>query len=120
MQRAQVESTMLRSVGYDPSTRMLELEFRNGRLYRYGRRVEGWRDAPLGRLYNPVYFNGGIAVHGAGSVPDRPASHGTRGWFSRFEPHRRLSLTHVIDFIPDVETGMPHFLMGMIEGFSVI
>ena len=44
--------------------------------YRFGRRVDGWRDAPLGRLYNPVYFNGGIAVHGAGSVPDRPASHG--------------------------------------------
>lgn len=36
MQRARVESTMLRSVGYDPSTRVLELEFRNGRLYRYG------------------------------------------------------------------------------------
>lgn len=36
MQRAQVESTMLRSVGYDPATRVLELEFRNGRIYRYG------------------------------------------------------------------------------------
>ncbi len=44
--------------------------------YSYNRRVEGWRDAPLGRLYNPVYFNGGIAVHGAASVPDHPASHG--------------------------------------------
>ncbi len=45
-------------------------------LYRFGRRVAGWRVAPLGRLYNPVYFNGGIAVHGAASVPDYPASHG--------------------------------------------
>jgi hypothetical protein len=27
---------MLRSVGYDPATAVLELEFRNGRLYRYG------------------------------------------------------------------------------------
>lgn len=36
MQRTQVESSMLRSVGYDPATRVLELEFRNGRLYRYG------------------------------------------------------------------------------------
>lgn len=44
--------------------------------YQFGRRVSGWRDAPLGRLYNPVYFNGGIAVHGAGSVPNHPASHG--------------------------------------------
>jgi len=33
-------------------------------------------EAPLGKLYNPVYFVGGIAVHGAPSVPNRPASHG--------------------------------------------
>ncbi|HYI61220.1 MAG TPA: L,D-transpeptidase family protein [Acidimicrobiales bacterium] len=44
--------------------------------YRYQRRIAGERHAPLGVLYNPVYFNGGIAVHGAGSVPARPASHG--------------------------------------------
>jgi peptidoglycan hydrolase-like protein with peptidoglycan-binding domain len=44
--------------------------------YQFGRRVSGWREAPLGKLYNPVYFNGGIAVHGAASVPDHPASHG--------------------------------------------
>jgi hypothetical protein len=30
----------------------------------------------LGSLYNPVYFNGGIAVHGSRSVPGQPASHG--------------------------------------------
>lgn len=45
-------------------------------VYKYQRRVSGWRVAPLGRLYNPVYFNGGIAVHGATSVPAYPASHG--------------------------------------------
>ncbi|WP_421120797.1 L,D-transpeptidase family protein [Aquihabitans daechungensis] len=45
-------------------------------VYAFNRRVEGWREAPLGKLYNPVYFNGGIAVHGAASVPDHPASHG--------------------------------------------
>jgi peptidoglycan hydrolase-like protein with peptidoglycan-binding domain len=44
--------------------------------FHFGRRITGWRDAPLGRLYNPVYFNGGIAVHGAPSVPNTPASHG--------------------------------------------
>jgi hypothetical protein len=27
-------------------------------------------------MYNPVYFNKGIAVHGAQEVPDHPASHG--------------------------------------------
>jgi peptidoglycan hydrolase-like protein with peptidoglycan-binding domain len=36
----------------------------------------GWRDGDLGRLYNPWYFNGGIAVHGYSSVPTTPASHG--------------------------------------------
>ena len=44
--------------------------------YQFGRRVAGWREAALGKLYNPVYFNGGIAVHGAPSVPNHPASHG--------------------------------------------
>jgi lipoprotein-anchoring transpeptidase ErfK/SrfK len=44
--------------------------------FRTGRRVTGWDPSPLGQLYNPVYFNGGIAVHGYPSVPDGPASHG--------------------------------------------
>ncbi|CAN5476224.1 hypothetical protein BH18ACT1_BH18ACT1_16710 [soil metagenome] len=44
--------------------------------YRFTWRWPGWRTSRLGRLYNPVYFNGGIAIHGALSVPDYPASHG--------------------------------------------
>ncbi|MBW3601223.1 MAG: L,D-transpeptidase family protein [Actinobacteria bacterium] len=44
--------------------------------YRVFRRIRGWRRAPLGLLFNPLYFNGGIAVHGARRVPHRPASHG--------------------------------------------
>ncbi|HZB31666.1 MAG TPA: L,D-transpeptidase family protein [Streptosporangiaceae bacterium] len=44
--------------------------------FRTGRRVSGWDDGPLGALYNPVYFNGGIAVHGYPSVPLSPVSHG--------------------------------------------
>ena len=42
------------------------------------RRISGWRESSLdiGRLYNPLYFNGGIALHGATSVPLYPASHG--------------------------------------------
>ncbi len=39
-------------------------------------RVRGWQTSRLGRLYNPLYFNGGIAIHGAPSVPPHPASHG--------------------------------------------
>jgi hypothetical protein len=37
---------------------------------------DGWDKSPLGQLYNPFYFNGGIAVHGYQSVPAYPASHG--------------------------------------------
>lgn len=44
--------------------------------YRAQRRIAGWRHSKLGYLYNPVYFNGGIAVHGEPSVPLYPASHG--------------------------------------------
>ena len=44
--------------------------------YRIYNRVSGWRTAALGRLYNPLYFKGGFAIHGSGSVPRYPASHG--------------------------------------------
>lgn len=47
-----------------------------GGVFRYYRRVEGRRESQLGGLYNPVYFNWGIAVHGAHEVPAMPASHG--------------------------------------------
>jgi peptidoglycan hydrolase-like protein with peptidoglycan-binding domain len=38
--------------------------------------VNGWRKSKLGVLWNPYYFNGGIAVHGLAQVPVYPASHG--------------------------------------------
>ena len=40
------------------------------------RQARGWEKSPLGRLYNPLYFDGGIAIHGSTSVPASPASHG--------------------------------------------
>jgi uncharacterized protein YndB with AHSA1/START domain len=33
----------------------------------------------------------------------RPRSHETRGRFNEVEPHRRLAITHVIDFLPGVK-----------------
>ena len=39
-------------------------------------RRDGWHKSYLGQLYNPIFFNGGIAFHGALSVPLTPASHG--------------------------------------------
>lgn len=47
-----------------------------GGVYHFERKVDGWRNAKLGRLYQPVYFNYGIAIHGSGNVPDYPASRG--------------------------------------------
>lgn len=43
--------------------------------YRIYSHISGWRTAALGRLYNPLYFRGGYAVHG-GNLPGYPASHG--------------------------------------------
>jgi peptidoglycan hydrolase-like protein with peptidoglycan-binding domain len=40
------------------------------------RQVDGDDPGPLGDLWRPKYFNGGIAIHGAASIPGYPASHG--------------------------------------------
>jgi len=60
--------------------------------FHISRRIDGWRESSLdiGRLYNPLYFNGGIALHGALSVPLYPASHGCV----------RLPM-HIADYLPD-------------------
>lgn len=47
-----------------------------GGIFTYHRAVEGRRESALGGMLNPVYFNYGIAVHGAWNVPNHAASHG--------------------------------------------
>ena len=47
-----------------------------GGVFSFYLRYEGNRVGPLGGMMNPVFFNYGIAVHGADSVPLEPASHG--------------------------------------------
>jgi lipoprotein-anchoring transpeptidase ErfK/SrfK len=47
-----------------------------GGTYSFYRKVEGKRESRLGGMLNPVYFNYGIAIHGAYQVPLHPASHG--------------------------------------------
>lgn len=65
-------------------------------------RHPGWRTAKLGRLYNPVYFNGGIAVHGYSSVPTEPASHGCA----------RIPM-HIAEYFPSlVERGDAVYVIG--------
>lgn len=40
------------------------------------RKLDAVRKAPLGNLYYPNYFYGGVAIHGSNSIPVKPASHG--------------------------------------------
>ncbi len=47
-----------------------------GGVFNYDRQIEGHRQSALGGMLNPVYFNYGIAVHGAYNVPLQPASRG--------------------------------------------
>ena len=44
--------------------------------YQVFRQVDRSDLGPLGALWRPKYFNGGIAVHGAPVIPPYPASHG--------------------------------------------
>jgi len=45
-------------------------------VYSVYRKIDGIRISKLGELYRPSYFYKGWAVHGSGSVPTYPASHG--------------------------------------------
>jgi peptidoglycan hydrolase-like protein with peptidoglycan-binding domain len=47
-----------------------------GGSFRVGTKILGDHVSPLGHLYNPLFFNGGIAIHGEPAVPNYPASHG--------------------------------------------
>ncbi|HMG35151.1 MAG TPA: L,D-transpeptidase family protein [Blastocatellia bacterium] len=44
--------------------------------FRIYRKLPGWRKSPLGMMYCPNYFVGGVAIHGSPSVPVKAASHG--------------------------------------------
>ena len=71
-----------------------------GGVYRVEREVEGWKNAALGQLFNPVFFNFGIAVHGAYNVPSYPASHGCV----------RIPL-HIAEYFPSlVDVGDPVYV----------
>lgn len=58
----------------------------NGKRYRaltptgswkvYSAYSKGWQDGALGRMWKPMYYNSGWAVHGSASIPPWPASHG--------------------------------------------
>jgi peptidoglycan hydrolase-like protein with peptidoglycan-binding domain len=47
-----------------------------GGKYRVQYKRDGWYEVTLGRVFNPIFFNAGIAIHGYEQVPKDPASHG--------------------------------------------
>jgi hypothetical protein len=60
-------------------------------------RISGWRESDLGKLYNPLYFVGGYAIHGSPFVPAYNVSHGCV----------RISLETSIWFYDIIKNGTP-------------
>jgi peptidoglycan hydrolase-like protein with peptidoglycan-binding domain len=60
----------------NPTAHVCELANTPSGRFTYYMFRSGWDKGVLGALYNPFYFNKGIAVHGYQSVPPVPASHG--------------------------------------------
>jgi peptidoglycan hydrolase-like protein with peptidoglycan-binding domain len=60
----------------NPTERVCEIANTPGGRYTYYLHRPGWDIGVLGGLYNPYYFNRGVAVHGYQSVPAGPASKG--------------------------------------------
>jgi hypothetical protein len=60
-------------------------------------RISGWRDSDLGKLYNPLYFFGGFAIHGSPFVPAYNVSHGCV----------RISISTSIWFYDTIKNGTP-------------
>ncbi|MEV7551544.1 KTSC domain-containing protein [Amycolatopsis sp. NPDC089917] len=57
MTRQPVVSTNITSIGYDPQTRTLEIEFHNGRVYQYRGVPEATATALLNTASHGQYFN---------------------------------------------------------------
>lgn len=73
-----------------------------GGSFKVTRKIRGLRVSRLGKLYNPLYFNGGIAIHGSPSVPAGPASHGCV----------RIPMHASLWFFDTVPSGTPVYVIG--------
>lgn len=86
----------------NPTRHVCEVATTPSGRYAYTRWVKGWDKSPLGQLYQPYYFNGGIAVHGYPEVPTSPASHGCA----------RIPM-HIAEYYPLlVKVGDPVYVFG--------
>jgi len=73
-----------------------------GGSYHVGTKIRGLHISPLGELWNPLFFNGGIAIHGSPSVPTYPASHGCV----------RIPMSDSEWFFQQVSGGTPVYVVG--------
>ena len=73
-----------------------------GGSFRIGRKILGDHESKLGHLYNPLFFNGGIAIHGEPAVPAYPASHGCV----------RIPMSASLWFYNTVPSGTPVYVVG--------
>ena len=74
------------TMALNTSTGNGEYYWLNGRRYRattptgswkvYYAYSKGWQYGDLGKMWKPMYYNSGWAVHGSTSIPPWPASHG--------------------------------------------
>jgi lipoprotein-anchoring transpeptidase ErfK/SrfK len=86
----------------NPTQHICEVATTPSGRFAYTRFVKGWDKSPLGQLYQPYYFNGGIAVHGYPEVPTSPASHGCA----------RIPM-HIAEYYPMlVHVGDPVYVFG--------
>jgi lipoprotein-anchoring transpeptidase ErfK/SrfK len=73
-----------------------------GGSFRVGVKILGDHVSKLGHLYNPLFFNGGIAIHGEPAVPSYPASHGCV----------RIPMADSLWFYNTVPKGTPVYVVG--------
>lgn len=73
-----------------------------GGSFRVGYKILGAHKSKLGVLYNPLFFNGGIAIHGEPAVPAYPASHGCV----------RIPMADSLWFYNTVGSGTPVYVLG--------
>ena len=69
-------STTTSTVAGQRPQRICGLSLTPGGKYRVQYKRDGWYDVTLGKVFNPIFFNAGIAIHGYEEVPKTPASHG--------------------------------------------
>jgi Putative peptidoglycan binding domain/L,D-transpeptidase catalytic domain len=69
-------TTTTNAVAGDRSQKICGKSITPGGVFRVYRKTFGKSEIPLGTVYDPVFFNKGIAIHGFDQVPNTPASHG--------------------------------------------